>query len=123
MDCKTNGGDVGRQCVFPFIYKGTTYSSCTNAGEDFYWCSTKVDESGNHVSGEWGNCNSDCFAGKCKMICVRMLSLNMDIDIGPEKILSMTISITECASDGDCPSETPYCQNRLCIGNIQYSNI
>ena len=34
------------------------------------WCSTKVDESGNHTAGHWGICGSDCPATSfdCKLI-------------------------------------------------------
>jgi len=37
---------------------GVTYTSCTNAG-GFYpaWCSTKTDIYGNHVIGNYGDCN------------------------------------------------------------------
>ena len=50
-------------CVFPFIYKGVTYNTCTYVDhpEQMEWCSTKVDENGNHVTGgeNWGVCRGD----------------------------------------------------------------
>jgi hypothetical protein len=51
-------------CVFPFTYKDIVYHGCTNASDPGgkIWCSTNVDESGNHVGGrsEWGYCDPDC---------------------------------------------------------------
>lgn len=49
----------GRACVFPFTYKGRTYTGCTDVdSDDGLWCSTKTDWWGNHVGGEgeWGTC-------------------------------------------------------------------
>jgi len=56
------------ECVFPFIYKGVKYNSCIPGNTTMslpphsLWCSTKVDEEGNHVTkqGEWGYCSSPC---------------------------------------------------------------
>jgi hypothetical protein len=55
--------------VFPFTYAGTTYNGCAEwvyGGEHQgkLWCSTKVDETGNHVNGEgnYGFCSSSCTA-------------------------------------------------------------
>jgi len=65
-NCITNGGpDAGSACVFPFIYDGETYNECTIDGaEDGYtpWCSTKTDESGNHIggNGHYGTCGYEC---------------------------------------------------------------
>lgn len=28
--------------------------------DDKFWCSTKVDENGVHIDGEWGYCDRDC---------------------------------------------------------------
>ena len=56
-------------CIFPFIYKGTTYDSCTNAllgeipeyedktEEDFFWCAIAVEKSGLMPDKMWGRCN------------------------------------------------------------------
>ena len=56
-------------CIFPFIYKGENYSTCTNAllgelpehedktGEDFFWCATATRENGLMVDNMWGKCN------------------------------------------------------------------
>ena len=44
-------------CVFPFIYKGKTYNSCTY--EDFgnvAWCSVATDEDNNHIRDHFGKC-------------------------------------------------------------------
>ena len=42
----------GRTCVFPFVYQGVAYDSCSNANHDRPWCAYNT----NYVSGEWGNC-------------------------------------------------------------------
>ena len=53
-----------KPCIFPFTYDGVTYNNCTivNDPDNHPWCSTKVDEAGNHVkSGRyWGYCAQDC---------------------------------------------------------------
>ena len=57
---------MNKPCVFPFKFRGLTYNNCTtadNAPEDKNaWCSTKVDEFGNHVGeqGNWGICETRC---------------------------------------------------------------
>ena len=63
FDCITD--DTGKQkrkpCKFPFRFQNTTHHGCTTAGadDDVPWCSTLVDEEGNHVTGKaaWGNCD------------------------------------------------------------------
>merc|ERR1712080_534851 len=59
--CVTVGGPgKGAACVFPFKSRGVEFTSCTYA---FYgsppWCLTKVDENGNTVLGNWGECPTD----------------------------------------------------------------
>ena len=61
-ECLTNGGaDPNVPCVFPFIIDGITYNECI---VDQYGprCSTAVDSSGNHISGQgkWGFCGPGC---------------------------------------------------------------
>ncbi len=50
--------------MFPFKYDGEIYYQCTDANDPDgkLWCSTKVDEYGNHdQSGEYlGHCGQDC---------------------------------------------------------------
>merc|ERR1719186_2584170 len=61
-----DGPAKGESCVFPFTFFGETYTECVHESwNDFYWCSTKVDANGNHVSGggHWGECNPDTCAG------------------------------------------------------------
>jgi len=43
--------------VFPFIFDGTTFHTCAR-DRDRYWCSTKTNDNGVHVSrgGNWGWC-------------------------------------------------------------------
>ena len=63
MSCSTISGKTPNlPCVFPFEFEGTTYHSCS--WEDgTRWCSTKVDENGQHLKGNWGNCESNCPMG------------------------------------------------------------
>ena len=43
-------------CVFPFIYKGVTYNSCTSVdNDDYLWCATETLD-GNYVDGMWKDC-------------------------------------------------------------------
>ena len=40
---KTCGGSAnGARCFFPFIYKGVTYTSCTNRDHNQLWCATRA---------------------------------------------------------------------------------
>ena len=51
-------------CVFPFHWNFTTYFGCPEDYEDTTktWCSTKVDEKGNHIQnhGKYGFCSNQC---------------------------------------------------------------
>ena len=61
IGCRTNGGNVNDEpCVFPFIFKGVVYQTCTTIGHDQPWCYTMVNEDGVGVEGQWGNCGSGC---------------------------------------------------------------
>ena len=64
----SGGGTVGScdNCIFPFIYAGRLHLTCSNlAGESKPWCSTKVDSSGIHISGQnqWEYCESSSCPG------------------------------------------------------------
>ena len=50
-------------CKFPFTNNGEKYDSCTtdNDPDGRFWCSTKVDQSGNHQKGNWGYCSRKCY--------------------------------------------------------------
>ena len=50
-------GVYNKNCQFPFIYEGVTYNECTTVDNVLTpWCSTLVTNTGQHVSGHWGNC-------------------------------------------------------------------
>ena len=51
-------------CHFPFTTGDKTYDACTTDldPDKRFWCSTKVDRSGKHVSGNWGYCSEDCLS-------------------------------------------------------------
>ena len=51
-------------CHFPFTYENVIYNQCTTAGEDYLWCSTKVDAKGTHISHNWAKCDKTCMKGK-----------------------------------------------------------
>ncbi|XP_040580268.1 uncharacterized protein [Lepeophtheirus salmonis] len=51
----------GNSCIFPFVYNGKTYSTCTvvdNSGTP--WCATSVDASRKYLT--FGNCGNFCSA-------------------------------------------------------------
>ncbi len=55
-----------KQCQFPFVYEGTTITTCTSLGEESgkTWCSTKVDpDTREHVKGFWGYCIEELCGG------------------------------------------------------------
>ena len=55
-------------CKFPFTNNGKTYDACTNDTDPDgrFWCSTKVDQSGNHQKGNWGYCSKKCYSNEIK---------------------------------------------------------
>merc|ERR1712112_751301 len=63
--CMTISGNVpNAACVFPFTFSGKQYTRCTTAGGfSSPWCSTQTDSRGNHVQGQWGNCDPDSCPG------------------------------------------------------------
>ena len=81
----SSGDDPNKPCVFPFKYMDKTFNSCTTIegdpevcfsksfiGHVCYvtfekslshiqaWCSTAVDENGDHKLGFWGYCGPGC---------------------------------------------------------------
>ena len=52
----------GRDCVFPFTYRGQSYSSCTAAesANGAAWCATEVDSSGAVIRNTWQDCELEC---------------------------------------------------------------
>ena len=60
--CTTESGPTpGLPCIFPFKVDGFAYHTCKLDEKDgSRWCSTKIDENGQHLQGNWGNCRSDC---------------------------------------------------------------
>ncbi|XP_040579656.1 matrix metalloproteinase-9 [Lepeophtheirus salmonis] len=54
--CNTSSGT---QCVFPFIYKGLTFTSCTTMDSSFPWCATAVNTN-QQFENSYGYCNADC---------------------------------------------------------------
>ena len=72
IGCRTSQTDTGYQnkgklntaCVFPFTVQGNTFYSCTYefnflTRNQKPWCSTKTDENGKHLDGNWGVCDMD----------------------------------------------------------------
>jgi len=52
------------KCVFPFIYGGALYTSCTDrAHSGTYWCATETNN-GHYIRGKWGNCECPGCAGR-----------------------------------------------------------
>ena len=59
--CKT-AGTSGQPCIFPFIYAGQTFHSCTAQDSDTGqpWCATSLDREGWVVDHAWGDCGQGC---------------------------------------------------------------
>ncbi|XP_059099182.1 phenoloxidase-activating enzyme 1-like [Tigriopus californicus] len=58
--CTTKSGPRPHQiCVFPFIFNGKSYDKCTTFSDpnNESWCSTLVDSTGTHITGNWGYCS------------------------------------------------------------------
>ena len=64
LGCVTKSGpSTGVPCVFPYIFEGITCPGpyCCNPSNAPLgaWCSTKVDDSGNHITGNYEYCNEE----------------------------------------------------------------
>jgi len=46
----------GKQCIFPFIYKGKTYEGCTKEGASEFWCATRTTDGKNFITHNWNFC-------------------------------------------------------------------
>jgi hypothetical protein len=61
-----SGAAPGKPCIFPFKFNGVVYFECTwdmaHLTEEKAWCSTEVDPTGHHKSGQgkWGSCGKGC---------------------------------------------------------------
>ena len=60
-----SGNSSCGNCVFPFTFMGVEHMGCTTIdGDQNPWCSTLVDENGEHVTGgevpNWEYCGSEC---------------------------------------------------------------
>lgn len=53
-------GQKTKDCVFPYIYRGVVFTSCTIWNDNQYWCPTEVDPLGNYITEKWGYCSADC---------------------------------------------------------------
>ena len=61
-----SGASAHKPCIFPFKFNDVVYNQCTWVSADLTehkpWCSTEVDETGEHKGGrgKWGNCGPGC---------------------------------------------------------------
>uniref|UniRef100_A0A8C4RLJ8 Fibronectin type-II domain-containing protein n=1 Tax=Erpetoichthys calabaricus TaxID=27687 RepID=A0A8C4RLJ8_ERPCA len=56
-EIQTFGGSADRpECVFPFIYKGVTYNSCTKVDSSQEWCSITTNYDEDKL---WGYCTTE----------------------------------------------------------------
>jgi len=80
--CRTT---TGEECVFPFLYKNTTYAGCTDDKDPDgkYWCSTMVDSLGQHVKSAWGHCQADCPTAAARLTpdCQALVVADQDQDL------------------------------------------
>ena len=64
-ECMTISGSVpDAKCVFPFIFRGETYTTCLQAQKGKqkgkYICAVEVDDNGNFKKGRGGICGPSC---------------------------------------------------------------
>ena len=63
-----SGDGIAQDCIFPFKYKGKTYTACVTPSDGQKpYCATKVDSNGNLVEGKWARCNKYCKTDKGEM--------------------------------------------------------
>ena len=59
-ECKSFNG---KNCVFPFMYKGKSYTQCTKdySENEKFWCANEVEPfTRNIVNEQWGDCDDRC---------------------------------------------------------------
>jgi len=49
-----------KHCIFPFIYRGIVYETCTYVADSQPWCATATDVNGHMVTNDWGYCTAEC---------------------------------------------------------------
>jgi len=54
-----SGDGAGKECVFPFRYRGVTYNECTSRNHRREWCATKTDDDDRYIRGRWGHCSCE----------------------------------------------------------------
>ena len=63
-ECIIQGGNNTEvPCIFPFRWHGKIYHSCVYK-KGGSWCSTKVDNDGEHIDKFWGKCPRKCKVDK-----------------------------------------------------------
>ena len=63
-ECIIKGGNNTEvPCIFPFRWHGKIYHSCVYK-KGGSWCSTKVDNDGEHIDKFWGKCPRKCKVDK-----------------------------------------------------------
>eukprot|EP00095_Tigriopus_kingsejongensis_P005107 maker-scaffold161_size295871-snap-gene-1.36 protein:Tk05107 transcript:maker-scaffold161_size295871-snap-gene-1.36-mRNA-1 annotation:"cysteine-rich motor neuron 1 protein" len=58
-ECRTT---TGRDCIFPFTFKGQTFTECTTfeSLNEKPWCAVAVDENNEALEGQWADCSDGC---------------------------------------------------------------
>jgi len=115
--CTTVGGPAsGSACVFPFNYKGVSYSNCTTVEDTKLWCSTKTDANDDHISGvdAWGYCDDSCSGSGSPTVC----SATSGPGAGSPCVFPFNfggVSHSSCTTiDGDT---TPWCSTQTDANN------
>ena len=67
--------------MFPFKFKGTTYSECTSKGSSSPWCSTSTTADGSY-NGKYGTCDMDaCDPSKSIELFATLVNAIYDNDV------------------------------------------
>ena len=107
------GLDICGNCVFPFIYEGTTIDRCTTIDGDQPWCATSVDGKGTMTEWEYctdPSCPSGCLQCKFPFISAGRLHdrcTTIDGDRRPwcanEMYANGTMKDSTYCTDPSCP--------------------
>lgn len=102
-------------CVFPFVFRGTEYTTCTTDHDPNgqAWCSTRTEPDTNtHLSGFWGVCDKST----CEPVCI------VQTEAGDNCVFPFVFKgvVHDTCTTVDDPLNKPWCSTQVEAGTNQH---